>query len=107
MNFIHKVPLAPSKCLSKWIKVDKWDNFQNSSLKKKILFYISIFIYRAEILKIVGFLVEMMTPKSPFEINCLLVSILKALGKILIEPVYCSSIVQYVLLYIVNAACRV
>ena len=29
MNFIHKVPLAPSKCLSKWIKVDKWDYFQN------------------------------------------------------------------------------
>ena len=25
MNFIHKVPLAPSKCLSKWIKVDNWD----------------------------------------------------------------------------------
>jgi len=33
VNFIHKVPLAPSKCLSKWMKVDKWDNFQNGSLK--------------------------------------------------------------------------
>ena len=29
MNFIPEVPLAPSKCLSKWIKVDKWDYFQN------------------------------------------------------------------------------
>ena len=27
--FIHKVPLAPSKCLSKWTKVDKWDYLQN------------------------------------------------------------------------------
>jgi hypothetical protein len=31
VNFIPKVPLAPSKCLSMWIKVDKWDYFQNVS----------------------------------------------------------------------------
>ena len=31
MNFIPKVPLAPSKCLSKWIKLDKLDHFQNGS----------------------------------------------------------------------------
>ena len=30
MNFIHKMPLALSKCLSKWIKMDKWDYFQIS-----------------------------------------------------------------------------
>ena len=29
-HFINKVPLATSKCLSKWIKVDKWDYFKNS-----------------------------------------------------------------------------
>ena len=27
MIFIHKLPLAPSKWLSRWIKVDKWDYF--------------------------------------------------------------------------------
>ena len=42
MNFIHKVPLASSKCLSKWIKVDKWDYFQNGS---QMFFFTFIFIY--------------------------------------------------------------
>ena len=27
MNFIHTVPLALSKFLSKWLKVNKWDYF--------------------------------------------------------------------------------
>ena len=31
MNFIPIVPHVPSKCLSKWIKVDKWDYLQNGS----------------------------------------------------------------------------
>ena len=44
MIFIHKVPLAPSKCLSKWIKMDKWDYFQNGS-RDFFLFYILIFIH--------------------------------------------------------------
>ena len=34
--------LAPSKCLSRWIKVDKWDNFQNASL---IFFKVLFFLY--------------------------------------------------------------
>ena len=29
MNFIHKLSLAPSKWLSRWIKVDKWDYFHS------------------------------------------------------------------------------
>jgi hypothetical protein len=41
MNFIHKVPLAPSKCLSKWIKVDKWDYFQN----RQQVFIFSLFSF--------------------------------------------------------------
>ena len=30
-DFIQKVPLAPSKCLSKWIKGDKWAYFHFGS----------------------------------------------------------------------------
>ena len=45
VKFIPKVPLAPSKCLSKWIKVDKWDYFQNDSQDFFSLFYTSIYIY--------------------------------------------------------------
>ena len=47
INFLHKVPLAPSKCLSKWIKVDKWDYFQNGSQDFffSFLFSLLIFIY--------------------------------------------------------------
>ena len=45
VNFIHKVPLAPSNCLSKWIKLDKWDYFQNGSQDFIFQFSISISIY--------------------------------------------------------------
>ena len=44
MNFIPKVPLAPSKCLSKWIKVDKWDYFQNGSQDFFFSFLFSLLI---------------------------------------------------------------
>ena len=40
MNCIPKVPLAPSKCLSKWIKVDKWDYIKKGS---QIFFFSFIF----------------------------------------------------------------
>ena len=43
MKFIHKVPLAPSKCLSKFIKVDKLDYFQNGPQHFLSLLYIYIF----------------------------------------------------------------
>ena len=33
--FIQKVPLAMSKCLSKWIQGDKWDYFHFENRKKK------------------------------------------------------------------------
>ena len=46
VNFIHKVPLALSKCLSKWIKVDQWDYFQNGSHTFfSVLIYICFFEY--------------------------------------------------------------
>ena len=44
MNFIHKVSLDLSKCLSKWIKVEKWDYFRIGP-QDFFLFYILIFIY--------------------------------------------------------------
>ena len=44
-NFIHKVPLAPSKCLSKWTKLYKWDYFQNRQQKLFFLIYILSLIY--------------------------------------------------------------
>ena len=41
---LFKVPLALSKCLSKWIKVDKWDYFQNllQDFFLSFLFYILV-----------------------------------------------------------------
>ena len=45
LRIIPKVPLAPFKCLSKWIKVDKWDYFQNGSNDFSFLFSTLIFIY--------------------------------------------------------------
>ena len=44
MNFIHKVHLDWSKCLSKWIKVDKWEYFQNRP-QDFFFFHISISMY--------------------------------------------------------------
>ena len=37
-DFIQNLSQAPSKCLSKWIKVDKWDYFKNPSQELKISF---------------------------------------------------------------------
>jgi hypothetical protein len=34
-NFIQNISQAPSKCLSKWIKVDKWDYLKNPSHELK------------------------------------------------------------------------
>ena len=34
-DFIHNLSQAPSKCLFKWIKVDKWDYFKNPSQEFK------------------------------------------------------------------------
>ena len=45
MNFIHKVPLAPSKWLSRRMKVDKWDYFHFRSQYFFFLCSILIFIY--------------------------------------------------------------
>ena len=45
MNFIHKVPLTQSKCLSKWIKVDKWDYFQNRPQDFFFSYYIFQFLF--------------------------------------------------------------
>ena len=44
-DFIHEVPLAPSKCLSKWIRVDKWDCFQNSPQDFFSLLYFSFYLF--------------------------------------------------------------
>ena len=41
VNFIPKVHMAPPKCLSKWMKVDNCDYFQNGS---QIFFLFSILI---------------------------------------------------------------
>ena len=43
MNFIHKTPLAPSKWLSLWIKVDKWNYFHLRL--KDFFFLVSVFIF--------------------------------------------------------------
>ena len=37
-DFIQNLSQAPSKCLSNWIKVDKWDYFKNPSQELKIYF---------------------------------------------------------------------
>ena len=37
-DFIQNMSQAPSKCLSKWIKVDKWDYLKNPSHKLKNYF---------------------------------------------------------------------
>ena len=43
-DFIQIKKLAPSKCLSKWMKVDKWDYFQNGSQEFfSFNFYLSFF----------------------------------------------------------------
>ena len=42
MKIIHKVPLALSKCLSMWIKVDKYDYLKISSRDFKNSFYFGI-----------------------------------------------------------------
>jgi len=38
VKFIHKVPLAPSKCFFGWIKVDKWDCLKLARVVSGILF---------------------------------------------------------------------
>ena len=40
--FFHKVPLAPSKWLSRWIKMDKWDYFHFCIQDFFFLFSISV-----------------------------------------------------------------
>jgi hypothetical protein len=37
-DFIQNVSQAPSKCLSKWIKVDEWDYLKNPSQEFKKIF---------------------------------------------------------------------
>jgi hypothetical protein len=43
-DFFHKVPLAPSMCLFKWIKVDKLDYLKIGSRNFKNSFYFGIVI---------------------------------------------------------------
>ena len=49
-HFINKVPLATSKCLSKWIKVDKWDYFKNSPQDFFFLFSLLIYCFKYEVI---------------------------------------------------------
>jgi hypothetical protein len=44
-DFFHKVPLAPSMCLFKWIKVDKLDYLKIGSSDFKNYFYFRMVSY--------------------------------------------------------------
>ena len=41
-DFIQNLSQAPSKWLSKWIKVDEWDYFKNTLQELKISFYVLV-----------------------------------------------------------------